>query len=107
VRLGLALTSWDVALLRDSRVDRGEFEPLADLRRNLKRQIDGFGFLDDKVVERWRDTPRWQYFSSCAYYEDRLPSNTPFYDAQRLNSPACAALSRSVRVDCRVWLFFL
>jgi IS5 family transposase len=24
-------------------------------------------------VERWRDTPRWQYFSDCAYYEDRLP----------------------------------
>jgi IS5 family transposase len=24
-------------------------------------------------VERWRDTPRWQYFSGCAYYEDLLP----------------------------------
>jgi len=24
------------------------------------------------VVERWRDRPRWQYFSGCAYDEDRL-----------------------------------
>ena len=28
---------------------------------------------DEGVVERWRDTPRWQYFSGQAYYEDRLP----------------------------------
>lgn len=28
---------------------------------------------DEGVVERWRDTPRWQYFSGLAYYEDRLP----------------------------------
>ena len=28
---------------------------------------------DEGVVERWRDTPRWQFFLSLAYYEDRLP----------------------------------
>ena len=32
-----------------------------------------FNESDEGVVERWRDTPRWQYFSGCAYYEDRLP----------------------------------
>ena len=32
-----------------------------------------FNESDEAVVERWRDTPRWQYFSGCAYYEDRLP----------------------------------
>lgn len=28
---------------------------------------------DEAVVERWADTPRWQYFSGCAYYQDRQP----------------------------------
>lgn len=28
---------------------------------------------DEGVVERWRETPRWQYFSGRAYYEDRIP----------------------------------
>ncbi|TSE20708.1 hypothetical protein Tigna_01901 [Tepidimonas ignava] len=32
-----------------------------------------FNESDEGVVERWRDTPRWQYFSGLAYYEDRLP----------------------------------
>lgn len=32
-----------------------------------------FNESDEGVVERWRDTPRWQFFSGCAYYEDRLP----------------------------------
>ena len=32
-----------------------------------------FNESDEGVVERWRDTPRWQYFSGQAYYEDRLP----------------------------------
>ena len=32
-----------------------------------------FNESDEGVVQRWRDTPRWQYFSSLAYYEDRLP----------------------------------
>lgn len=32
-----------------------------------------FNESDEGVVERWRDTPRWQYFSGSAYYEDRLP----------------------------------
>ena len=32
-----------------------------------------FNESDEGVVERWRDTPRWQYFSGAAYYEDRLP----------------------------------
>jgi len=32
-----------------------------------------FNESDEGVVERWRDTPRWQYFSGCAYDEDRLP----------------------------------
>lgn len=32
-----------------------------------------FNESDESVVERWRDTPRWQYFSGCAYYEDRPP----------------------------------
>ena len=25
------------------------------------------------MVARWADTPRWQFFSGCAYYEDRQP----------------------------------
>jgi len=32
-----------------------------------------FNESDDGVVERWADTPRWQFFSGCAYYEDRQP----------------------------------
>ena len=32
-----------------------------------------FNESDEGVVERWRDTPRWQFFSGKAYYEDRLP----------------------------------
>lgn len=32
-----------------------------------------FNESDEGVVQRWQDTPRWQYFSGCAYYEDRLP----------------------------------
>lgn len=32
-----------------------------------------FNESDESVVQRWRDTPRWQYFSGSAYYEDRLP----------------------------------
>jgi len=32
-----------------------------------------FGESDEGVVERWADTPRWQFFSGCAYYEDRQP----------------------------------
>ena len=32
-----------------------------------------FNESDEGVVARWADTPRWQFFSGCAYYEDRLP----------------------------------
>lgn len=32
-----------------------------------------FNESDEAVVARWADTPRWQFFSGCAYYEDRLP----------------------------------
>lgn len=32
-----------------------------------------FNESDESLVERWRETPRWQYFSGSAYYEDRLP----------------------------------
>lgn len=32
-----------------------------------------FNESDEGVVERWRDTSRWQFFSGLAYYEDRLP----------------------------------
>ncbi|WP_235587596.1 transposase, partial [Tepidimonas taiwanensis] len=32
-----------------------------------------FNESDEGVVERWRESPRWQYFSGLAYYEDRLP----------------------------------
>lgn len=32
-----------------------------------------FNESDEGVVERWRDTPRWQFFSGLAYYADRLP----------------------------------
>ena len=32
-----------------------------------------FNESDEGVVERWADTPRWQFFSGCAYYEDRRP----------------------------------
>ena len=32
-----------------------------------------FNESDEGVVARWADTPRWQFFSGQAYYEDRLP----------------------------------
>ena len=32
-----------------------------------------FDESDEGVVARWADTPRWQFFSGCAYYEDRQP----------------------------------
>ena len=32
-----------------------------------------FNESDEALVERWGETPRWQYFSGAAYYEDRLP----------------------------------
>jgi len=35
-----------------------------------------FNESDESVVQRWRETPRWQYFSGCAYYEDRQPCCT-------------------------------
>ena len=28
---------------------------------------------DEGVVERWSQTPAWQYFSGLEYFEDRLP----------------------------------
>jgi IS5 family transposase len=32
-----------------------------------------FNESDEGVVERWSETPTWQYFSGMAYYEQRLP----------------------------------
>lgn len=32
-----------------------------------------FNESDEAVVERWAETPRWQFFSGSAYYEDRRP----------------------------------
>ena len=32
-----------------------------------------FNESDEGVVARWADTPRWQFFSGQAYYEDRAP----------------------------------
>jgi IS5 family transposase len=32
-----------------------------------------FNLSDEAVVERWSETPRWQFFSGMAYYEERLP----------------------------------
>ena len=32
-----------------------------------------FNESDEGVVARWADTPRWQFFSGCTYYEDRQP----------------------------------
>ena len=32
-----------------------------------------FNLSDEAVVERWAETPRWQFFSGLAYYEERLP----------------------------------
>ena len=32
-----------------------------------------FNLSDEAVVERWSETPRWQFFSGLAYYEERLP----------------------------------
>ncbi len=32
-----------------------------------------FNESDEGVVARWADTPRWQFFSGCAYHEDRQP----------------------------------
>ena len=32
-----------------------------------------FDLSDEAVVERWSETPRWQFFSGRSYYEERLP----------------------------------
>lgn len=32
-----------------------------------------FNLSDDAVVERWSETPRWQYCSGQSHYEERLP----------------------------------
>ena len=32
-----------------------------------------FNLSDKTLVERWSETPRWQYFCGQAYYEERLP----------------------------------
>lgn len=32
-----------------------------------------FNESDEGVVERWADSPRWQFFSGMAYFEPRLP----------------------------------
>lgn len=32
-----------------------------------------FNHSDEAVVERWADSPLWQYFSGQAYFEPRLP----------------------------------
>lgn len=32
-----------------------------------------FNESDEGVVERWADSPRWQFFSGMAYFEDRAP----------------------------------
>lgn len=37
---------------------------------NLKH---AFNDSDEGVVARWAETPRWQYYSGCAHYEDRQP----------------------------------
>ncbi len=37
---------------------------------NLKH---AFNESDEDVAARWADTPRWQFFGGCAYYEDRQP----------------------------------
>ncbi len=34
-----------------------------------------FDESDEGVVERWSDTPLWQYFSGMDYYEHRRPSD--------------------------------
>lgn len=32
-----------------------------------------FDESDESVVAHWADTPRWQFFAGCAYYDDRRP----------------------------------
>jgi IS5 family transposase len=32
-----------------------------------------FNLSDEAVVERWADSPRWQFFSGMAYFGDRAP----------------------------------
>jgi IS5 family transposase len=32
-----------------------------------------FNLSDEALVERWSETPRWQYFCVQAYYQERLP----------------------------------
>jgi IS5 family transposase len=53
-----------------------------------------FDESDEGVVERWRDTPLWRYFSRCAYYEDRLPcdATTLVKFRQRLGEEGVEAL---------------
>lgn len=32
-----------------------------------------FNLSNKALVERWGETPRWQYFSGQSYYQERLP----------------------------------
>ena len=76
-REGVALPDLDLfgeAVVRAARVCNAG-RPRVPLRImiSLLYLKHAFNESDQGVVERWRDTPRWQFFSGLAYYEDRLP----------------------------------
>ena len=39
----------------------------------LQHLKHAFNESDEGAVARWADSTRWQFFSGCAYYEDRQP----------------------------------
>lgn len=76
-RTGLALPDLDLFGEAVQLVDRksNAGRPRVPLRTMIALLYlkHAFNLSDEAVVERWSETPRWQFFSGLAYYEERLP----------------------------------
>ena len=76
-RTGLAMPDLDLFGEAVQRVDRksNAGRPRVPLRTMIALLYlkHAFNLSDEAVVERWAETPRWQFFSGLAYYEERLP----------------------------------
>lgn len=69
-----------------------------------------FNESDARVVARWVDTPRWQFFSGHAYYEDRQPCKaTTMVKFRKLPGEEGAEelLAHSINVAAHLQLFKL
>ena len=64
-----------------------------------------FNESDEGVVQRWADTPRWQFFGGWAYYEDRQPcdATTLVKFRQLLHPPDLPAIQLALLQDVGEW----